>query len=110
MINTNKPAPKALYPDMKQIRGWIQSMRLKQNITLKDVSEKTGYTTDELLSIETGAKPMSLVVLFQLLAAIDCDLILRTRNIQRSKKVKQEKFEFRWEDIGNGSQAQRTKR
>jgi transcriptional regulator with XRE-family HTH domain len=75
-------------------------MRQHKKLSLLDIAERTGYSTEYLCAIETGTASLdSITVLFKMMYAMDCDIVLR----KRAPVKKQKQLQLKWEDIATHS-------
>ena len=83
------------YPEVnfKMIRAWLLELRMYRQVSLKVLSEKTGYSTTHLCEIEEGKAPISVTILFRILDALECDLVLRRRKVGQQHKLFNEQLE-----------------
>lgn len=66
------------------IRQWIKELRAARKISLAELAERTGYSTQYLADIELGTRHLDITNLFIVLDGLECDLVLRKRKPQRT--------------------------
>jgi transcriptional regulator with XRE-family HTH domain len=71
--------------DFKMIRGYVRSIRVHQKLSLKDMSERTGYSSQFISAVERGEVDLDITLLFTFLDALGYELILRKKQIAPAK-------------------------
>jgi transcriptional regulator with XRE-family HTH domain len=91
-----KKKPKQPVVDFKMIREYIRAIRVHQKVSIKELALRTGYSSQFISAVESGEIEFDITLLFRLLDAMECELVIRRKG--NTQPPKQELLT--WEEIG----------
>lgn len=71
---------------LRQLGRLIQEVRTKRGLTQHDLGQLAGFAQSAISAIESDPKSAKLERIFQLLAALDLELVVRERKIFKSEE------------------------